>query len=161
MLLSAWLRRTLHRSVILFSNIEPLRGSDYIVLFVPRVSPGAIYILPLRGRTIFCCFACSNSDFLYVLYIEPLRGSDYIVLFVPRVSPGAIDILPLRGRTIFCYFAYSNSDFHYVLYIEPLRGSEHIFFFSGFHPELLIFYPFGVELLIAVLLTAIINDFMT
>jgi len=46
MLLSALLRRTLHRSVILFSNIEPLRGSDYIVLFVSGFHPELLRFYP-------------------------------------------------------------------------------------------------------------------
>lgn len=36
------------RSLMVFIHIEPLRGSGYNLCFLP-VSPGAIYIQPLRG----------------------------------------------------------------------------------------------------------------
>ncbi len=41
---------------------------------------------------------------------------------------------------------FQNSFIVILFIVEPLRGSEYtlLSFFCGFHPELLIFYPFGV-----------------
>ncbi len=43
------LRRTVVRPVILFINIEPLRGSEIILFIHPRILSGATDLSPLRG----------------------------------------------------------------------------------------------------------------
>jgi len=48
------LRRTLVRSVFLFNNVEPLRGSNKKIFhLIPGLKPGATNILSLRDKDSF------------------------------------------------------------------------------------------------------------